>query len=669
MTQEQIKKNILFEDYEILQQLLKAPSVSVAKQRFLRGDKEAVNAMLKIQEHKIMASDPDSGIICNWESLEKALEKKADVGHTHQPADIDNLEASLNNKADALHIHTWDEVTGKPATFLPTPHEHSISEVSGLTQELANKAYTNGYYQYLKAGNATTWNGQSYAGSYTIPDYDGVMILKNNEFYWTPMETFLQGVGIDNYVATDGSNSTGGNWNINYIGSPRLASGGAEAQVFYASGNKEIFWGNPRLQYHRFQGTDENSMLYYATNKQAYGFIWNEFNMPHYRKYGLGVDYRITTPNIDTLTETQFNTILPSTQGTLPFNYGTLLHQTYDANGSEWTQTGIDVGSGNLYFRVKNIGEGIGAWKSVWHTENFNPDSKADTSGSYPALNVGNAEQWSGQKYISSGTSSADLVMVYKEAENAWTWMPKTDFQNWIGLGQLEYAKKDGSNTIGGAWNVDMIISNILGQNIGNNQVFAVTAAGQIYWGNPKVLSHTFEMAAIDAMNVYVPGHGYGKIWNSFTFNPNTKQNKLIAGTNITIDSNNVISTPTAMLPDLSNATHLNEAQAEEFSDKTLAHLDAEIIMYDTGVINLGKKSEAHLFIMVLNGIIAIPDGFHGQRLYIEFRSFTGNSHTLTGNFYNFKNNTNINSIPNAGYMALKRFVWNKNINRWIVVI
>jgi len=52
MTIEQVKKNIQYGDYNILQLLLKASSVAAARQRFLRGDEDALKAMITIQENR-----------------------------------------------------------------------------------------------------------------------------------------------------------------------------------------------------------------------------------------------------------------------------------------------------------------------------------------------------------------------------------------------------------------------------------------------------------------------------------------------------------------------------------------------------------------------------------------------------------------------------------------
>ncbi|MFA7448775.1 MAG: hypothetical protein WCY77_10085 [Weeksellaceae bacterium] len=53
MTFEQVKKNIVYGDYNLLQKILNAPSVAAARMRFLRGeDREAIEAMKAIQENR-----------------------------------------------------------------------------------------------------------------------------------------------------------------------------------------------------------------------------------------------------------------------------------------------------------------------------------------------------------------------------------------------------------------------------------------------------------------------------------------------------------------------------------------------------------------------------------------------------------------------------------------
>lgn len=52
MTFEQIKQNIDYGDYNLLQKLLNVKTVSAARARFLRKDERAIKAMQYIQENK-----------------------------------------------------------------------------------------------------------------------------------------------------------------------------------------------------------------------------------------------------------------------------------------------------------------------------------------------------------------------------------------------------------------------------------------------------------------------------------------------------------------------------------------------------------------------------------------------------------------------------------------
>ena len=47
--------------------------------------------------------------------------------------------------------------------------------------------------------------------------------------------------------------------------------------------------------------------------------------------------------------------------------------------------------SNRMFFRNQIAGTWE-SWKEIWHSSNFNPDSKANTSGTYSGLNVGNSD-------------------------------------------------------------------------------------------------------------------------------------------------------------------------------------------------------------------------------------------------------------------------------------
>ncbi len=150
MTQEQIKKNISFEDYEMLQQLLKAPSVSVAKQRFLRGDKEAVNAMLKIQEDKTIFPYLHEG----FNDFEEILKTKADIIYVDEQ--IQNISLVPGPKGDpgvqGIQGPKGDTGATGPQGIQGTPGADGKTWYSGTAAPTANLGSIGDFHIHT-----TTW--------------------------------------------------------------------------------------------------------------------------------------------------------------------------------------------------------------------------------------------------------------------------------------------------------------------------------------------------------------------------------------------------------------------------------------------------------------------------------------------------------------------------------
>lgn len=88
--------------------------------------------------------------------------------HTHPLGDVSGLQAALDAKvgntdprlSDArdpkAHTHSWASLTGKPSTFPPDGHGHSISDVSGLQQALEDAA-NSGTGGGTGDGSPVTW--------------------------------------------------------------------------------------------------------------------------------------------------------------------------------------------------------------------------------------------------------------------------------------------------------------------------------------------------------------------------------------------------------------------------------------------------------------------------------------------------------------------------------
>jgi hypothetical protein len=73
--------------------------------------------------------------------------------------------------------------------------------------------------------------------------------------------------------------------------------------------------------------------------------------------------------------------VIHSEHSNLQSNYGNQLAQQF---------TGANKGV-RLFARTKEAGV-WGTWETLWHSGNFNPDAKANTSGSYPGITAGGAD-------------------------------------------------------------------------------------------------------------------------------------------------------------------------------------------------------------------------------------------------------------------------------------
>lgn len=62
--------------------------------------------------------------------------------HTHSISDVTGLQTALDGKSSISHTHAWGDITGKPTTFTPTAHSHVIADVTNLQTTLDGKADT-----------------------------------------------------------------------------------------------------------------------------------------------------------------------------------------------------------------------------------------------------------------------------------------------------------------------------------------------------------------------------------------------------------------------------------------------------------------------------------------------------------------------------------------------
>jgi hypothetical protein len=81
--------------------------------------------------------------IADVNNLQLSLDDKANLIHTHDIADINNLQLSLDDKANVGHFHDIADVNNLQASLddkANTGHFHAISDVTGLQVELDGKA-------------------------------------------------------------------------------------------------------------------------------------------------------------------------------------------------------------------------------------------------------------------------------------------------------------------------------------------------------------------------------------------------------------------------------------------------------------------------------------------------------------------------------------------------
>lgn len=78
---------------------------------------------------------------------QSALDGKANVSHTHNEGEIVGLADTLDDIQEQIaaasdKVPAWSEITGKPSSFEPSPHQHAIADVNGLQSALTNAAAT-----------------------------------------------------------------------------------------------------------------------------------------------------------------------------------------------------------------------------------------------------------------------------------------------------------------------------------------------------------------------------------------------------------------------------------------------------------------------------------------------------------------------------------------------
>jgi len=94
-------------------------------------------------------------------------------------------------------------------------------------------------------------------------------------------------------------------------------------------------------------------------------------------------------------------------------------------------------------------------------------------------------------------------------------------------------ANTNGSNTIGGSWKIDYVLSDVLTNAVGNGQVIGVFSNGTVDYGSDVLNGHRFRVKTSVGLKVYVSGLGEGQVWHQFNFDPADYATKTFVNTSI----------------------------------------------------------------------------------------------------------------------------------------
>ena len=144
------------------------------------ADLEAADTALDARiDHLTANLDPSAlDSIAEAASSINSLQTQLDT-HTHTAADITDFASAVVAVSPPVD---WSSLTGKPATFAPSAHTHTIEEVTGLTDALAGKATA---AQGALADTALQPEPVDYQGAYNNgADYSpGQVVSYNGELY------------------------------------------------------------------------------------------------------------------------------------------------------------------------------------------------------------------------------------------------------------------------------------------------------------------------------------------------------------------------------------------------------------------------------------------------------------------------------------------------------
>lgn len=138
--------------------------------------------------------------------------------------------------------------------------------------------------------------------------------------------------------------------------------------------------------------------------------------------FGLGGSaLALTSANLNDERPTGFYYCVTCTNGPIGNSAagdGWLLHRDHSVSG--YASQIYDSGVTDRVFFRRQVAGTWSTWRELYHTSNFDPNSKANTSGSYPGLVVGNSSQVGGQTAEMLAPPGAVIHFARSTAPSGW---------------------------------------------------------------------------------------------------------------------------------------------------------------------------------------------------------------------------------------------------------
>ncbi|RNI30944.1 hypothetical protein EFA69_06535 [Rufibacter immobilis] len=80
----------------------------------------------------------------SWESVSGKPSTFAPAAHSHTLSEVNGLQGALDGKANTGHTHNWENIQNKPLLYPASAHYHNISDIHGLQTALENVSSATG---------------------------------------------------------------------------------------------------------------------------------------------------------------------------------------------------------------------------------------------------------------------------------------------------------------------------------------------------------------------------------------------------------------------------------------------------------------------------------------------------------------------------------------------